>query len=262
MDDSVRNKRYSKRIELVKPRCSGAGHGLVRGIDIVSLIHTNGRDGGCFPIDFRIFDNPGDGKSKHGRFREMLTRAVSDKRIKAKAVLFDARYASVENPKTIHRMGLYFVTTLKKNRLVSLSKEAGYVHLDQIEWTAETLSNGIVVKLKEPPLHARLFKLVAENGDIERAIANKEPKAGSSGDPPSPMTARDVRNETAVRWQIEQTHRELKQLAGTEKCQCRKAGSQRNRMACCYVAWIALKVAAAKQNITLYQATLTDFGTT
>jgi len=254
LDDSVQNKQYSKHIELVKLQYSGAEHGLVRGIDIVNLIHTNGKDGGYYPIDFRIFDNLSDGKSKHDHFREMLVRAVSDKRIKAKTVLFDSWYGSVENLKMIHRMGLYFVTTLKSNRLVSLSKEAGYVHLDQIEWTDETLSSSIIVKLKELPFHVRLFKLVAENGDIEWAITNKESKVDSSGDLPSPMTAQDVQNETAVRWQIEQMHRELKQLVGTEKCQCRKARSQRNHMACCYLAWLALKVAAAKESITLYQA--------
>jgi len=254
LDDSVQNKQYSRRIELVKLQYSGAEHGLVRGIDIVNLIHTNGRDGGYFPIDFRIFDNLSDGKSKHDHFREMLVRAVADKQIKAKTVLFDSWYGSVDNLKMIHRMGLFFVTTLKSNRLVSLSKETGYVHLEQIEWTQETLSSGIIVKLKEMPFHVRLFKLVASNGDIEWAITNKESKADTSGDPPSPITAQVVQNETAVRWQIEQMHRELKQLVGTEKCQCRKARSQRNHMACCYLAWLAIKVSAMQQSITLYQA--------
>lgn len=266
LDDSVQNKQYSKHIELVKLQYSGAEHGLVRGIDIVNLIHTNGKEGGYFPIDYRIYDNDSDGKTKHDHFREMLIAAVTDKLIKAKTVLFDSWYASVENLKLIHRMGLYFLTSLKSNRMVSLSKETGYVHLDKVEWTEERLSNGVLVHLKELPFLVRLFKIVAENGDIDWMITNKEINLKSKGDPPGPISAQDVQDESAVRWQahscrvqhallqIEQMHRELKQLVGTEKCQCRKARAQRNHIACCYRAWLSIKIAAQKMKKTLYQA--------
>jgi hypothetical protein len=56
-----------------------------------------------------------------------------------------------------------------------------------------------------------------------------------------------------ARWQIEELHRDLKQLTGTEKCQCQKARSQRNHLACCYHAWLSLKVKAKQLNKTLYQ---------
>jgi len=254
LDDSVQNKQYSQHIELVRLQYSGAEHGLVRGIDIVNLLHTNGKEGGYYPIDYRIHDVDSDGKTKHDHFREMLIAAISDKRIQAKTVLFDAWYASVDNLKRIHRMGLFFVTTLKSNRLVSLSKESGYIHLQEIVWTDDLLQTGLLVKLKELPFLVRLFKIVVENGDIEWMITNKEIRLRSNGDPPSPICAQDVQKESAVRWQIEQMHRELKQLVGTEKCQCRKARSQRNHIACCYQAWLAIKVAAGKLGKTLYQA--------
>jgi hypothetical protein len=54
-------------------------------------------------------------------------------------------------------------------------------------------------------------------------------------------------------------HRELKQLVGSEKCQCRKARSQRNHIACCYLAWLAIKIEAIKKNVTLYQAQANPF---
>ena len=254
VDDSVQNKQFSKLIELVKRQYSGDEHGLVRGINIVNLIHTNASAGGYFPIDFRIYDNECDGKTKHDHFREMLVGAVADKLIKAKTLLFDSWYASADNMKMIHRMGMYFVTTLKANRTVSLSKETGYVHLEQIEWTSDLLAHGVLVHLKQVPFLVRLFKIVATNGGIEWAITNKTTKVDSNGEPPSPITAQDVQKESAVRWQIEQMHRELKQLVGTEKCQCRKARSQRNHLACCYQAWLAIKLAANKKGVTIYQA--------
>ena len=42
-------------------------------------------------------------------------------------------------------------------------------------------------------------------------------------------------------------------MTGSEKCQCRKARSQRNHLACCYHAWVSLKVQAKKVKRTIYQ---------
>ena len=44
VDDSVQDKRYSQFIELVKRQYSGAEHGLVRGIGVVNLVHSDGTD--------------------------------------------------------------------------------------------------------------------------------------------------------------------------------------------------------------------------
>ena len=57
----------------------------------------------------------------------------------------------------------------------------------------------------------------------------------------------------ALRWKVEEYHRELKQLTGIEKCQCRKARAQRNHVACAVIAWIKLKRAAQKCKTTIYQ---------
>jgi hypothetical protein len=247
-DDSVQDKRYSRFIELVRRQYSGAEHGLVRGIGVVNLVHSSGQPGEFFPVDYRIYDPDADGKTKNDHFREMLLHAVADKLIKARTVLFDSWYAGADNLKLIHRLGLVFFTTLKENRLVSLSKEAGYVHLDQIEWTPERLQNGVIVKLKEVPFKVRLFKLVATNGDIDWVITNGSEET---------LTTQVAQNANDVRWQVEDLHRGLKQLTGSEKCQCRKARSQRNHLACCYHAWLSLKVIAILLNKTLYE-TKTD----
>ena len=174
----------------------------------------------------------------------MLRQAFEDKGIQAKTILFDSWYAASENLKFIHRLDKFFVTTLKENRLVSLSPEQGYIPRQQLEWTAEQLQDGITIKLKEVPFKVQLFKVVATNGDIEWVITNRAP--GS-------IKTQVVRNENKVRWFIEQLHRELKQLTGIERCQCRKQRAQRNHFACCYHAWFSLKVMAKKLGKTLYQ---------
>jgi hypothetical protein len=83
VDDSVQNKQYSKQIALVKLQYSGAEHGVVRGIGVINLVHTNGQEHGFYPIDYRIYDPDGDGKSKNTHFREMLIRAISEKGLHA-----------------------------------------------------------------------------------------------------------------------------------------------------------------------------------
>ena len=243
-DDSVQDKRYSRFIELVKRQYSGATHGLVRGIGIVNLVHSSGAAGEFYPIDYRIYAPDSDGKTKNEHFREMLVRAVADKGIKARKVLMDSWYAGADNLKLIHRLDLIFFTTLKENRLVSPSKADGYMHLDQIDWTPERLQHGVLVRLKEVPFAVRLFKLVATNGDIDWVITNS---------PDETMTAQVAQDANDLRWQVEELHRGIKQLTGSEKCQCRKARSQRNHLACCYHAWLSLKVKAQQTGKTLYQ---------
>jgi hypothetical protein len=115
-DDSVQDKHYSHKIEMVKLQYSGAVGGLVRGIGVLNLLHSSGAasaEGEFYPLDYRIYDPAGDGKTKNQHFREMLLRAVSDKRLQAKTMLFDSWYASVDNLKLLERLKRFFVTTLK-----------------------------------------------------------------------------------------------------------------------------------------------------
>lgn len=244
VDDSVQDKRYSRFIELVKLQYSGAEHGLVRGIGVVNLVHSAGTKQDFYPIDYRIYAPGQDGKTKNDHFADMVINAVFAKKIKAKRILFDSWYASAANLKLVHRLGLVFFTTLKSNRMVSLSKEGGWIHLNDIEWTAERIKNGVLVKLKEVPFKVQLFKVVATDGDIDWVITNS---------PDETLTTQVAQDTNDVRWQIEELHRGLKQLTGTEKCQCRKGRSQRNHIACCYHAWLSLKVKAKLLGKTLYQ---------
>jgi hypothetical protein len=52
VEDRLQNKQYSGQIELVKKPYSGAEHGLVGGIGVINLVHSDGDD--FYPIDDRI----------------------------------------------------------------------------------------------------------------------------------------------------------------------------------------------------------------
>ncbi|MBT7713063.1 MAG: transposase [Deltaproteobacteria bacterium] len=244
IDDSVQDKRYSRSIELVKRQYSGCEGGLVRGICVVNLVHTTGKNGEHYPIDFRIYAKETDGKTKNDHFQEMLLRAVGEKQIQAKTILFDSWYASWKNLKLVQRLGLIFYTTIRDNRVVSLSQAAGYSYPKDVDWTPDRLKNGVIVKLNKIPFKVKLFKVVATNGDIDWIITN---------DLDATVVTQVAQEANDVRWQVEEFHRELKQLTGSAKCQCRKARSQRNHLACCYHAWLSLKVQACQLNKTIYQ---------
>ena len=98
--------------------------------------------------------------------------------------------------------------------------------------------------MKELPFKVPLFKVVTTNGDIVWLVTNS---------PEETLNTQVAQEVSQVRWQVEQMYRGLKQLTGTEKCQRRKARSQRNPIACCYHAWLSLKVHAKKLAKTLYQ---------
>jgi len=71
-DDSVLDKRHSKKIETVHYQYSGNEHGVINGIGIVNMVwHSKERDE-YLPIDFRIYDKDCDGKTKNTHFQDML----------------------------------------------------------------------------------------------------------------------------------------------------------------------------------------------
>ena len=97
---------------------------------------------------------------------------------------------------------------------MSLRKASGYQRLNTLEPPPQGWSRGVEVRVKEGPFAVRLFKLVAPNGDIEWVVPNNFAFI---------LTWHLVEATTRTRWQVEAFHRSFKQLAGAEKCQCRRA---------------------------------------
>ena len=67
------------------------------------------------------------------------------------------------------------------------------------------------------------------------------------------ISTNDVQKVSAIRWNLEEFHREFKQLTGIESCQCRKARIQKNHIACVLLVWARLKSLAYKTGKTIYQ---------
>jgi putative transposase len=67
IDDSTLDKPYSKHIELVTEHWSGKHREVRRGINLITLLWTDGDR--KLPVDYRLFDK-GDNKTKHDHFWE------------------------------------------------------------------------------------------------------------------------------------------------------------------------------------------------
>ena len=69
----------------------------------------------------------------------------------------------------------------------------------------------------------------------------------------SQTCADDTKKFCAIRWYVEQFHREIKQLTAIDKGQCRKQRRQRNPIACAIHVWVNLKKLAYQSAQTVYQ---------
>src|SRR5882724_8885122 len=73
LDDSVLDKPYAHQMDLVHHMWSGKHHRVVKGIDLLTLLWTDGDR--HVPCDYSVYDKPNDGLSKNDLFRLMLRRA-------------------------------------------------------------------------------------------------------------------------------------------------------------------------------------------
>ena len=124
------------------------------------------------PLDFRLYAPDPDGLTKNEPFQAMFAQVVAEDKLLARPLLFDSWYAASANLKQIHRAGWTFFTTLKSNRLVSLSQEAGYRALDTLPPPANGWSAGVEGRRQQVPFSVKHSKLVATDGSMEWGVTN------------------------------------------------------------------------------------------
>jgi hypothetical protein len=240
------DKRYAQSIELSQKQYSGNEHGIVRGIGIVNCLYVNARTGEFWAIDYRIYDPRGDGKSKLDHVEDMLNGVVHHKRLPFRTVLMDTWYATQKLMAQIESLNKIYYCPLKTNRLVDdTGGQEPYKSIAELTWTEQELLQGKLIKIRNFPKDkkVKLFRVTVSTNRTEFVVTN---------DLTQDYTP-DVQAVCAIRWKIEEFHRELKQLTGIEACQCRKARIQRNHIACAMLVWHRLKQIAYQTGKTIYQ---------
>lgn len=243
-DDTVLDKNHARQIETVRRQWSGNAKRVIRGIGVVNCLYVNAETDQFWVIDYRIYDPETDGKSKLDHVGEMLSNAVHQKRLPFRAVLMDTWYAAMPLMKQIERAGKHYYCPIKANRKVSQAGQP-YQRVDELAWDEAERAGGKTVHLhKFPKGHqVKLFRLVIATDHTDYVVTSEVDQDSTD----------DTREVCAVRWKIEQFHREAKQVTGIERCQCRSGRIQRNHIGCAMLVWVRLKEVAEATGKSIYQ---------
>lgn len=234
LDDTTLDKPYAKSIELVTRHWSGKHHRVVLGINLISLIWTDGR--AIIPTDFRVYDKPIGGKNKNEHFRDMLGAAKA-RGFEPNYVLFDSWYSSLDNLKLVNTYDWLWLSRLKSNRQVN-PDGSGNVAVS----TLEIGPAGKQLHLKGYGF-IKVFRIVSPNGDAQHWATNE-----------LDMTMQRLEQLKKQAWSIESYHRGIKQCCGIEKAQVRSASAQVRHISFSIRAFVRLEVHRLKTGVSWYEA--------
>lgn len=234
VDDSTLDKWYSRNIELVTRHWSGKHKRVVWGINLVTLLWTDGER--YIPVDYRIYHKQHDGLTKNDHFQVMLH--VADERgFRPECVCFDSWYASLKNLKLVARLFGRWLTRLEAERLVNPDK-TGNCPLASVNLAP----TGTIVHLKGFGF-IKVFKIVVTENHIEYWATND-------------LSLNELTRLKLAQfsWMIETYHRGIKQFCGIERCQARSAIAQRNHIELALRAFLRLEFHAFVRGISWFEA--------
>ena len=220
VDDSVLDKPFARHMGLVAYHWSGRHNRVVRGIDLVTLLWTDGD--ALYPCDYRTV-NPAERRTKNDHFRDLI-RVAQARGFAPACVVFDAWYSGKENLKAVRDGGWTFLTQVRGNRRVNPDRAGNRPIRD-----CDIAAAGTVVHLEGFGL-VKAFRIVARNGDTEHWITNDL----GMDEPTRLMFAERA-------WGVEEYHRGLKQCTGVDRCQTRMSLAQRNHIGCALRAFVRLE---------------------
>jgi putative transposase len=234
LDDSTLDKPYAQSMALVTRHWSGKHHRVVQGINLVSMVWTDGET--LLPCDFRLYDRPVDGQTKNEHARAMLA-AAHQRGFQPQVVAFDGWYAALANLKTIRGYDWHWFTRLKGNRLVN-PDDTGNVPLAALAIPPE----GQIVHLKGYGF-IRVFRTVGPDGNAEHWAT-------------SDLTMSEAQRAEWARqaFGIETYHRGIKQCCGIERCQAQLAAAQRGHIQLALRAFVRLEAHWLRTGVSWYAA--------
>ncbi len=234
LDDSTLDKPYARQMSLVTRHWSGKHRRVVQGINLTSLVWTDGDC--CLPCDYRLYNKAQDGLTKNDHFRHMV-QSAKERGFEPDIVAFDSWYSGLDNLKLVRDCEWYWITQLKCNRQVSIDR-TGNRPIEDILIPA----HGRVVHLKGYGW-VKVFKTVGTDGDDEYWATNR-----------LDMTIEQAAFHALDAWQIEVYHRGLKQFTGIERAQYRLAVAQRNHIGLAIRAFVRLEAHRIQTGVSWFEA--------
>jgi hypothetical protein len=233
VDDSTLDKPYATAIALVSRHWSGKHRAVVQGINLVSLLWTDGDR--HIPCDYRVYDKA-DARTKNDHFADMI-RAAYARKFKPRCVALDGWYSRLDNLKLIRDCGWVRLTRLRSNRLVNLNRQGTRALADTV-----IAATGGEVWLPGYGL-VKVFGIATPDGGTTYWATND-----------LGMTDLTRQQLAEFSWAIEHYHRGLKQCAGVERCQSRSATAQRNHIGLALRAFLRLEVHCFARGVSWVEA--------
>jgi putative transposase len=237
LDDSTLDKPYARHMNLVGYHWSGKHRRVVRGINLLTLLWTDGD--ALWPCDYRLTDPvQGKAKTKNDHFRDLLAAAAA-RGLRPRCVVFDEWYSGRPNLKGVRGYGWTFLTQLRGNRRVDPDRSGNRPITE-----AAISAAGTVVHL-EGFGAVKVFRIVAKNGDTEHWVTND-----------LAMTPLQRQALAEQAWGIEEYHRGLKQHCGVERAQVRYGRAQRNHIGLSIRAFVRLEYHRFRTGVNWFEAKL------
>lgn len=243
IDDSTLDKPYATKMALVTRHWSGKHRAVVDGINLITLLWTDGER--HIPCDYRIYDKVHDGLTKNDHFQAML-RTAQAREFTPAHVCFDAWYSGLENLKLVRACGWHWFTQLKANRQVN-PDNTGLRAL----CACDIAPQGTVVHLKGFGL-VKVFRIDVPHDATENNTAPQQTDYWATSDLSLGELGRLRLSETTA--MIEHYHRGIKQFCGVEKGQMRLARAQRNHIGLALRAFLRLEAYCYPRGITWFHA--------
>jgi hypothetical protein len=148
-DDTIVDKNFSFKMDLVRRQWSGDAHGVIKGVRGVTCVYVNPDLDQFWIMDYRIYDPAGDGKTKLDHVHDMLENAVYAKQLLFWGVLMDTWYATKDILLYVEALKNVYYFPLKDNRQVDDSGGAQpFQRVDGLQWTEVEKQHGKVIKIK------------------------------------------------------------------------------------------------------------------
>ncbi len=234
IDDTTLDKPHARVMDLVTRHWSGKHRAVVKGINLISLLWTDGEQ--VWPCDFRLYAKTEDDLTKNDHFRAMLATAAS-RGLSPSLVAFDSWYASLANLKAVRALTWPWLTQLKSNRQVNPD---GTGNRPVREVTIAR--SGSVVHLKGYGL-VKVFKTADPHGGVEYWATSD-----------LAMTIEQCAEHAYAAWGIEVYHRGLKQFCGIERAQHRCGLAQRNHIGLALRAFLRLESHRQRTGVSWFEA--------
>jgi hypothetical protein len=234
IDDTTLDKPYAHNMALVTRHWSGKHHEVVQGINLVSLVWSDGDS--CLPCDYRVYNKGQDGINKNQHFRAML-RLAAARGFQPSIVAFDSWYSSLDNLKLIRDFAWQWLTRVKSNRQVSVQAGASCA----VE-ALDIPPSGLQVHLRGYGM-VKVFRTVDPHGNADYWMTNR-------------LTMTEAQRQALAEraWLVEVYHRAVKQFSGIERGQFRLERAQRNHIGLALRAYVRLEYQRWQQRWSIFHS--------